>query len=118
MVEKPTPTENSPVDFSCTSTLMMVLSGALPGTLVMFDLLEEVEVLDALLGAVQLRGVERVALDEPELAADHLVERAQIAGDVDALDIDPRPFLDVVGDVDRVRVGDCAVTCGWMSTKA
>ena len=47
-----------------------------------------------LLRAVELRGVERVALDEAELAPDHLVARAQIAGDVDALDIDARPFLD------------------------
>jgi len=32
-VEKPAPTEISPVDFSSTSTLMTVLSGALPATL-------------------------------------------------------------------------------------
>ena len=58
-----------------------------------------------LLGAMELRGIEGVALDQAELAADDLIQRAQIAGDVDALDIDARPFLDVVGDVDGVGVG-------------
>ena len=84
--------------------VMTVRSGAVPGTLVDVDLLEEAEVADALLRAAQLRGVEGVAFDEPELAADHLVERAHVADDVDALDIDARAFLDLEGDVDRARV--------------
>src|SRR5260221_10718587 len=65
------------------------------------DLLEEAEVAQALLAAPHLGGAEGVALGETELAADHLVEGARVAGDVDALDINARAFLDVEGDVDR-----------------
>src|SRR6185437_7906696 len=68
------------------------------------DLLEVAQILDALLRALQLRGIERVALDQTELAADHLVERPHISGDVDTLDIDARPFLDLESHVDRATV--------------
>ena len=47
---------------------------------------------------------EGVALGKAEFAADHLVQRAGVAGDVDALDIDARAFLDVERQVDGVRV--------------
>ena len=68
------------------------------------DLLEEAEILDALLRTLHASGVERVALDEAELAADHLVQRADVAGDVDPLDVDARPFLHAKNDIDRVRL--------------
>ena len=51
---------------------------------------------------------EGVALGQPELAADHLVQRARVAGDVDALDVDARAFLDVEGDVDGRGCPCCA----------
>ena len=57
--------------------------------------------LQALLAAPHLGGREGVALGQAELAADHLVQRARVARDVDALDIDARAFLDVEGHVDR-----------------
>src|SRR5208282_2818084 len=72
------------------------------------DLLEEVEVLDALLRALHLGGVEGVALVDAHLAPDHAVERAQIAVYVDALDIDARAFLDHVAHVDGA-IGGVAV---------
>ena len=79
---------------------------------------EEAEVLDALARAAQQRGVEGIALVDPELAADHLVERAQIADDVDALDIDPRALVDHVVEVDRALGVVLARGTGSTSTKA
>ena len=54
------------------------------------DRLEEAEVAQALLRAAQQGGVEGVALGDPELAPDHLVQRADVAAHVDPLDVDPR----------------------------
>ena len=76
------------------------VGGALRGHIDHVHLLEEGEVADALARAAQFGGIEGVALHQAELAADDLVQRAGIAGDVDALDIDPGAFLDIVGDVD------------------
>ena len=56
--------------------------------------------LDALLGAAQLGGVEGVAFDQAELAADDLVQGADVARDVDALDEHARPFADLEDDPD------------------
>ena len=56
-----------------------------------------------------LAGVEGVALDDAELAADHPVERAGVAGDVDALDEDPLALDELEVDVDgagRLVAGD------------
>src|SRR3546814_7199957 len=50
--------------------------------------------------SAQLGGVEGIAFDKLELAADHPVERAHVALDIDALDEDLGAFLDVVDDVD------------------
>ena len=44
------------------------------------------------------------ALDDVELAADHPVQRARIADNVDALDIDARPLVDDEFDVDGLVV--------------
>src|SRR5262249_49779882 len=41
-----------------------------------------------------------IALCEAELAANHVVVGAEIADDVDALDIDMRAFVDHIGNVD------------------
>src|SRR5690606_27689711 len=57
--------------------------------LVLADLeivLEEAERLDAIARAADLHRVERVALMEPELAADHLVACRRVAGDDEPLD--------------------------------
>ena len=104
-VEKPAPKESSPVDFSTTLVLITTWSGALPCSVRDVDRLEEAEIAQPLLRAAQQGGVERVALGEPELAPDHLVQGAQVAADVDALDIDPLALVDLVGDVDRERLG-------------
>ena len=50
-----------------------------------------------------LAGVEGVALDHVELAPDHPVERAGVAGDVDALDEDPLALDQLEVDVDGAR---------------
>ena len=52
--------------------------------------LEEAEALDAVLAALDLQRVERVALVQAELAPDDLVAGRRVAGDVDPLDIDAR----------------------------
>src|SRR6185312_11372271 len=68
------------------------------------DLLEEAEIADALLRTPQLRGVERIALDEAEFAPDHRIEGAHVAGDIDTLDEDARTLLHIEGDVDGARL--------------
>src|SRR5690606_7723068 len=60
---------------------------------------EVTQVLDALFGALQLCRVERVALDQAEFAPDHFVQRPDVAGNVDPVDEDARPFLDFEGDI-------------------
>src|SRR5262249_31172596 len=69
------------------------------------DRLEEAEVLQALLGLVDHQRIIGIALREPELAADYVVARAQVADDIDALDVDAGAFIDEIGDVDDVRAG-------------
>ena len=54
------------------------------------DLAEEAEVHDALSRAANEGRVEGISLRQPELATNYLVKGADIADDVDALDIDPR----------------------------
>ena len=61
-------------------------------------LLEEAERLDAVARAADADVVERIALGEAELAADHLVAGGGVAGDVDPLDIDARRLGDPEGD--------------------
>ncbi len=64
-------------------------------------LLEEAEVLYPLLRALHFSGIEGIALDQLKLAAYYFVEGANVADDVDPLDIDLRPLLDIEGNVDR-----------------
>ena len=59
------------------------------------DLLEKSQILDAIFRALHLVGVEGIAFDQTEFAADHPVQRAHIAVDVDALDIDLGTLVDV-----------------------
>src|SRR5206468_10598511 len=68
------------------------------------DFLEEAEVLDTLLRALHLGGVEGVALNQLELAADHLVEGPHVPHDVDPLDVHLRPLLNVEGYVNGAVV--------------
>ena len=107
VVEKPRPSDNSPVDCSSTSTLITVRSGAEPGLLATSTFLKKPRFLMRSFERVHLVGVEGVAFDQAELAADHLVERAHVAVDVDALDIDLRPFLHVEDDVDACALRGC-----------
>src|SRR5262249_41617261 len=64
------------------------------------DLAEEAEILNPLTRAPDLGGIEGIALDDAELAPDHFVESPDVAVDVDALDIDARALLDVIGERD------------------
>src|SRR3546814_19450930 len=57
-------------------------------------LVKEIQAAQPRPGAAQLGGIEGVTLGQPELAADHLVQRAPIAADVDALDQYPRALAD------------------------
>src|SRR5690606_8333601 len=64
------------------------------------DLAEVAEILDPLPRSPEPGGVEGVAFDQPELAANDLVESPHVAGDVDPLDEHARAFLNVVGQID------------------
>ena len=65
-----------------------------PGSVDDLHGLEVVEILQPPLGAVDQRAVIGVAFGEIELAANHVVARAGVAADVDALDIGARAFVD------------------------
>ena len=84
-----------------------VLSGA--WTPFDVDALEQAKILKALLRRVHQKRIVGVAFGKSELAADHIVARAQVADDVDTLDINARAFVDHVGQrdhtTDRVAVG-------------
>ena len=66
------------------------------------NLLEEAEILDALLRSLHLSSVEGIALDQLELAAYHLVEGTNVANDVDPLDVNLRALLHAESNIDRV----------------
>ena len=93
----------SPVDCSATSTSSTTRSDAEPGLRRDLDGLEIVQVLQPPLGAVDQRLVVGIAFGDVEFAPDHVVARAGIAVDVDALDIGARPLIDREGDVDAPR---------------
>src|SRR5690606_3189735 len=63
-------------------------------------LVEEIEAAQAGARATQLRGVEGIAFRKTEFAPHHLVQRADIADDVDTLDEYPRALPDRIGDID------------------
>src|SRR5690606_38419337 len=67
------------------------------------DALEIAEILQPALSPVDQRVVIRIALIEVEFAADHIVARARIAGDVDAFDIDARALLHRKNQIDAAR---------------
>ena len=75
----------------------MTRSGAEPGPALDLHGLEEAQRLQALLGLVDHQRIVGVAFGQPELAADDVVQRAQVADDVDALDVDARTLVDHVG---------------------
>ena len=64
--------------------------------------LEEIQTLDAPLGAIDQGAIVGIAFRNIELAPDHVVARARIAADVDALDIGPDALIDDEGDADEV----------------
>ncbi len=71
------------------------------GNLSDIDVLKEAQGLDLALGPVDQHAVIGVAFRDQQLAADHRIQGARIADDVDAVDIDARAFLDVEGQVHR-----------------
>src|SRR5690606_24684500 len=72
------------------------------------DGLEEAELLDGRLAALHHGPVERVAFGEAQFTANDVVARLVVAGDVDALDVEPRTLVHQIGDVEGL-VGDVAV---------
>ena len=67
-----------------------------------FDVLENAQPLQALLGAIDEHAVEGITFRKAEFAADHVILRAIVADDVDALDVNSRTFIDDIGNADRV----------------
>ncbi len=104
-------TEKSPVDCSSTSTLITTRSGAEPGSLVIFTVLKKLRFLMPPLGAIDQGAVVGIAFGDIELATDHIVARARVAADVDALDVGTHAFIDDVDDADR------AWSCGLRSPR-
>ena len=87
-----------------TVTVRSVRSGCAAGRVLDVDILEEAQRADAGARAVDQHAVEGVAFHQAEFAADHLVEGAGVADDVDLLDIDARALLDVEDQIDGVVV--------------
>ena len=81
------------------------LVGGAAGIVGHIDFLEETEVTDALLRPAHLRGVEGVALYQAEFPTNHLIQRSNVAADIDALDVNARSLLHLVGDIDRAVLG-------------
>ena len=88
--------------FSSIVVVSTALSGADPGEVRDLDIVEVVEVLQPLPRTAHRLGVERVALGQAELAADHLVLGARVADDIDPLDIDARALADIEREIDNV----------------
>ena len=93
--EKPPPMEKMPVGRSVTSTLTMIFVLSEPGCGAHVDLLEVAQVDQALAGPLQLLQREEVPLGHGDLAPQDLVLAARVPGDVDALDVDLGPFVDL-----------------------
>ena len=74
--------------------------------------LEVAEIVEATLGAVDENLVVGVALADVELAADDVVTGAGVAANVDPLDVDARPLLDDVAEVDRCWVAGSRAPTG------
>src|SRR3546814_2495313 len=86
----------------CSSDLPV---GRRAGALLDLELvLEEAERVDAVLRALDLEAVERVALGKPHLTPNHLVLRVGVAVDVDPLDIGALRLRDVEVDPHRQRL--------------
>src|SRR5205814_2219206 len=81
------------------------LVGGAAGIVGHVDFLEEAEVTDALLRPPHLRGVERVALYQAEFSTDDSIQRSNVAGDIDSLDVNARSLLHLVDDIDRAVFG-------------
>ena len=88
-----------------------------PGRRVHLDLFEVAEVGEALLAALQLPQRENLALGHLQLAAQDLVLAADVARDVDPLDVDGRSLVDLEQDGDLalgldvelgIHLGRCA----------
>src|SRR5690606_11900884 len=62
---------------------------------------EETKILNTLAAANDQRTVEGVAFGELQLTADDEIARLGIAGNVDALDIEPRALIHEIGHVER-----------------
>ena len=67
-------------------------------------LLEEAKCTQPLLAAANLRRTEGIAFGQSEFAPDDLVQGTDVAGNVDTLDVDARPFLNFEGHIDGLDV--------------
>jgi hypothetical protein len=66
-----------------------------------FDRFKKSECAQPLACGLDKQPIERIAFRHPELASDHLILGAEIADNVDALDVDAGALFDDVGDVYR-----------------
>ena len=66
-----------------------------------FGTLEQTQRVQALFGAIDHQGVVGIALRQAELAANNVILGPLVADNVDALDVDPRTFIDDVRNADR-----------------
>ena len=69
------------------------------------DVLEETEIFDAPLGAVDQGAVVRTPFGNIELAPDYVIAGAVISANIDPLDIRAGAFIDDVGKGDGSRLG-------------
>ena len=69
------------------------------------DGLEIVQVLQPPFGAIDQRLVVGIAFGDVEFAPDHVIAGTGVAVDIDALDIGPRPLIDLQRHIDAPRFG-------------
>ena len=102
--ETPAPKLSSPVGTSLTSTVRIERSGAEPSLVLMSTLSKKPRFVMRCRERRIRAELKASPLHQPELPTDHLVEGADVAHDVDSLDIDPRTLVDLEGDVDGHRL--------------
>ncbi len=91
------------------------MSGAEPGVLVEIDLAEEIQRRQPPPGTIDQDAVVGIAFRYMQLAADHVIEGTEVADDVDALDIDAWPFLDIEDQIESFLgriAGDLRIDAG------
>src|SRR5262249_27977373 len=104
-LEKPKPTWKVPVAFSFTSTVTITFESSLPGLCCTSTVSKKPSGGPRAFAAALPGSREKLALVRPHLPADRLVARLGVAADVNPLDVDLVPFLNVEGEVDQPLLG-------------